>query len=259
MKKILLFVFVICVFSATLCSCNRLESSTSKKNEGAPSESVETTLILWEVEPIKGEYPFDFYQEIEGALIDKTQEKYKLLREEQYNFSTEYQSFLSKFSSGDFKIAIPQTNDKAMPFQNDADIANITLFTDELYHLPWIWYRCLFNDQKLVVSISYLDIIYPTEDDQNIPYTQILKSIAPDAPSPENYQKYESYEAIYEKTIVLKNGVSVVAMVSELKDSSSEYVMFYHDGLLVVLKGESELFSEDFWKSFDIVYDCHNR
>ena len=48
----------------------------------------------------------------------------------------------------------------------------------------------------------------------------------------------------------------MTAMISELKDSSKEYVRFYYDGLLIVLAlyGDGELFSDEFFNSFSIGY-----
>jgi hypothetical protein len=70
-----------------------------------------------------------------------------------------YQNTLSSFASGKIKLAIPKINNEDMPLRNHKGFSNVTLFTDELYSLPWIWYHCLINEQDLTVSISYLNVL----------------------------------------------------------------------------------------------------
>jgi hypothetical protein len=200
-------------------------------------------------------YDFNSYQEVIQALTQKDSSGYLTLREEQADCGAIYQNILSKFANGDIKVAIPKLGDNAMPLQNKKGYSTVTLMTSELYNLPWLWYHCVIENQEMTVRVSYLDAIYNVENSQKTTYAQILKSLAPDAPSPENYQKYEHYKVIYEKNIVLKDGISVTAIISEIKDNSKEFVRFYYDGLLVVLYGEHELFTDDFFSSFSIAYN----
>lgn len=245
MKKAIIYILTLCILFSVLCSCNHSnQEDTPSKLSG-----------VIETPPDQQSYHFNSYQEVAEALTQKKSSKYSILRKEQDDYGTAYQNTLTKFGNGDIKVAIPQVDENEMLLQNKDGYANITLMTSELYNLPWLWYHCVVNNQKVDVRISYLDAIYNVESSQKATYAQILKSIAPDAPSPENYQKYESYKAIYEKNIVLKDGVSVTAMISELKDRSKVYVMFYYDGLLISLYGDCELFTESFWKSFSIVYN----
>ena len=243
MKKILIYILVLCILSSVLYSCNDPDKNISKL-----SGEIEKPLD-------QHSYNFNSYNELVQALTKKTSSKYSTLRIEQGDYGTAYQNTLAKFANGDIKVAIPQIDESEMILQNKDGYSKITLFTCELYCLPWIWYHCVVNDQKVTVRVSYLDAIYNVENSQNTTYAQILKSIAPGgAPSPENYQKYESYKSIYEKNIVLNDGTSVTAMISELKNDSNVYVSFYYDGLLIVLYGDGELFSDIFWSSFSFVY-----
>ena len=248
MKKILICILTLCILFAVLCSCNHSHQNISEATNSKFSGVLETPLD-------QQSYNFNSYQEVVQALTQKNSSRYSILREEQAIYGTVFQNTLSKFATADIKVAIPQVDKSAMTLQNKDGYANITLLTNDLYNLPWLWYHCVVNNQKLDVRISYLDAIYDVENSQKITYAQILKLIAPDAPSPENYQKYESYKTIYEKNIVLKDGVVVTAIISEMKDNSNVYVMFYYDGMLIVLYGNCELFSEDFWESFGIIYN----
>jgi len=247
LKKSLLFIFTLCIVFVALCSCNKFNQNITDATGSKISGVVETP------ENHKS-YSFDSYQDVVQALTQKNSSEYSMLRAEQDDYGTVYQNTLSKFTSADITVAIPQINNNVISLQNNDGYANITLLTSDLYNFPWIWYHCVVNNQKFDVRISYLDAIYNVENSQKTTYTQILKLIAPNAPSPENYPKYESYKSIYEKDLVLKDGVTVTAMISELKDNSKEYVMLYYDGLLIVLYGDCELFVEDFFESFSIVF-----
>ncbi len=248
MKKILISILTLCILFSVLCSCNHSNQNISETADSKLSGVIEAP-------PNQNSYHFDSYQDVVQALTQKNSSGYSMLREEQGDYGTAYQNILTQFTKADIKVAIPQFDENAMPLQNNDGYATITLMTSELYNLPWLWYHCVVNDQKVDVRISYLDAVYNVENSQKTTYVQILKSIAPNAPSPENYQKYESYKNIYEKDIVLRSEASVTAMISEIKDSSKIYVMFYYDGLLIVLSGDCELFSDDFWKSFSIAYN----
>lgn len=248
MKKILISILTLCILFSVLCSCNHSNQNISEATNSKLSGVIETPLD-------QQSYNFNSYQDVVQAMTQKSSSGYAMLREEQDDYGAVYQNTLTQFTNADIKVAIPQFDENAMPLQNKDGYANITLMTSDLYNLPWLWYHCVVNNQKVDVRVSYLDAIYNVESSQKTTYVQILKSIAPDAPSPANYQKYESYKTIYEKNIVLKDGVSVTAMISEIKDSSKVYVMFYYDGLLISLYGDCELFSESFWKSFSIVYN----
>ena len=250
MIKLLISILTLCIMISALCSFNQ---SNQTQNQNI-SEATNSKLSGRQAPPQHSCYDFDSYRDIVRALTKKNSKKYSILREEQYDCGTVYQNTLSKFANGDIKVAIPQIDNKAMPIENKEGMSKITLMTKELYDLPWVWYHCVVNNQEVTVRISYLDAVYYVENSQNTTYLQILKSIAPDAPSPENYQNFESYKTIYEKNIVLKDGVTVTAMISEVKDSSKEYVKFYYDGLLIVLDGDSEFFSDEFFNSFSIGY-----
>ena len=248
MKKMLISTLTLCILFAVLCSCNHSNQNISEVADNKFSGVLETPSD-------KQSYSFNYYEDVIKALTQKNSRSYLMLREEQEDYGAAYKNTLSKFTNADIKVAIPQVNGNAMPLQNKEGYSNVTLMTSDLYNLPWIWYHCVVNEQKVDIRVAYLDSIYNVENSQKTTYAQILKTIAPDAPSPENYQKYESYKNIYEKNIVLKDGVSVTAMISEVKDSSKVYVMFYYDGLLICLYGEYEVFSESFWTSFSIVYN----
>ena len=61
-------------------------------------------------------------------------------------------------------------------------------------------------------------------------------------------------QSLYEKEITLGNGETVTAMISELKNDSRIYVCLYLDGMLVTLRGNEALLTEEFFRTFNIAY-----
>lgn len=228
-------------------------------SEPLHSESEETTQ---ETEEIMGQsslpsigysYGFESYQGIIKALTLSTSNNFKILREEQVYCPETYQKALAKFASGEIRVAIPQLNGSPIPIQNREGYAKVSLFSDELYGLPWLCYHYSFDGQNAHIKISYLTFIENLEADPQDSYLDILESFYPSAPSPDNYPKW--YESIYEKQLVLEDGVSVTALVSVSTNDSIKYVGFRYDDLLVVLCCKGEMLSDEFWQSFSIAYN----
>lgn len=217
----------------------------------APGPGVE---IVLPSPPAYSSYDYESYDAIYGALTNPFSPKYIQLRLEQENCGELYQQTLSDFASGKIKIVIPKINGKNITLRNREGFSNITWFTSELYHLPWLWYHCLVNEQNLTVSIAYPSVLDRTELNSATSYYQVLKMISPNSPSPDNYKESASYKRIYEKEIMLGNGETATAMISELKNDSRIYVCLYLDGMLVTLRGDETLLTEDFLRTFSIAY-----
>ena len=254
MKKIFVFVIILCIFCSTLESCSTSNSidikqslESEKGNEMKPSVVIETP-------PDRQSYSFESYQDVIKALTKKDSNKFSELRKEQTNYGTVYKETLSKFESEEMKIAIPQFNGIPIPLRDKDGYDNISLMTCELYNLPWLWYHCVVENRNLDIKISYLNAIENTELQSAKSYYEVLHLIAPNAPSPDNYDQYTSYKSIYQKEVILKNGVVVTAMMSELKNDSKIYVMFYYDNMLISLYADSGVLTETFFKSFSVIF-----
>jgi len=124
--------------------------------------------------------------------------------------------------------------------------------TSELYNLPWIWYNCVVDGYDLRVQVSYTSVLGSKDINSATSYLEVLSLIATKAPTPDNFHEYENYKKIYEKEITLADGRKIMAMVSELNDSSNEYVMFYQDGMLIILYADNQLFTDKFWSLFSM-------
>ena len=220
-------------------------SETNKENET-------TYAIIIESPPEHYFYSYNSYYEVEQALMCKDSIAYSLLRKEQNNCGKIYINTLAGFSSGDFKIAVPKINNEPISLWDEKGYSSVTLFTCELYNLPWLWYNCEVDEQSVDIKVSYLAAVENLNIEPTATYSEILQIIAPKAPSPENFGNYESYKNVYEKKIVLYDGVEVVAMIMELKSHSDIYVMFQYDGLLISLYGDSSLFTDGFFRAFSV-------
>lgn len=197
-------------------------------------------------------YSFDSYESLSEALTAKNSATYIQLREEQADFGNVYTRTLSSFASQSISVAIPQMDGKNLTLRGKEGYANISLLTCELYQLPWLWYHCVVGGDDLDVKIAYPSVLHNEALDHAKSYPDALALIAPDAPSPENYEQYASYQTIYEKELCLADGRTVSAMISELKESDKVYVMFCQDGMLISLQANQELFTDAFWSAFRI-------
>ena len=193
-------------------------------------------------------YLYDSYNALSDALT-KTDSP---IIADSNNYGELFNKTVSAFENKAIDLYVPAVDGNACALRNKEDFSNISLMTSELYNLPWIWYHCKVNDADVDVKLSYHSIIESSELNSAKTYYEVLKLIAPDAPNPDNYVKFESYQKIYESEITLANDNKVVAMISELTSSSNVYVMFIYEGKLVSVYTDKDALSESFWSSFSL-------
>ncbi len=260
MKNILISICLIVTTTFMMFSCdfgNGLihENNSNGENSILDNESTkddelnngdESSNIIIDVSSKDETYSFETYEQLEKDLQSSST---KLISNKD-SFSTVYKNLLEMSKSGQIKVLFPQLDGKNISLLNKEGYYNIVLHTRELYSLPWICYFCTANEQEFIVNISYLSAIGDENLNKASTYYEALKIIAPNAPSPENYQKYSSYSRIYEATINLANGKEVIALISELKSDSRIFIQFIYDGVMVLIRGNADLFTESFWSSF---------
>ena len=173
-------------------------------------------------------YLYDSYNALSDALI-KTD--FPIIADSN-NYGELFNKNVSAFENIAIDLYVTAVDGNACELRNKEGFSNISLMTAELYNLPWIWYHCKVNDADVDVKLAYHSIIESSELNSAKTYYEVLKMIAPDAPNPDNYAKFESYQKIYESEITLANDKKVVAMISELTNSNV-YVMFNYEGKLV--------------------------
>ena len=259
MKKTFVLVIMLCIFCTASESCSISKPVDKKQSLESEKGSEMNPSVVIETPPDRHSYSFASYQDVINALTQKGSDSFSALRKEQANYGTVYEKTLSKFESEEMKIAVPQYKGMPISLRDRDGYDNISLMTCELYQLPWLWYHCVVENRNLDIKISYLNVIESTEIQSAESYYAVLRLIAPNAPSPDNYDRYASYKSIYEEKVTLQNGVVVTAMISELKNDSKMYVMFYYDNMLITLYADSGLFTETFFRSFGVVpYQNHD-
>ena len=193
-------------------------------------------------------YLFDSYNDLSEALTE--QEFYKEAGSNTYGEL--FDKTITAFKNNTIDLYVPAIDEDVCTLRNKEGFSNIALITTELYNFPWIWYHCKVSDDDVDVRIAYPSVIENHELNSAKTYYEVLKLIAPDAPSPDNYAKYESYQKIYESEICLANGKKVAAMVSELKSKSKVYIMFKYEDVLVCVYADKSVLNETFWSRFTL-------
>lgn len=272
MKKILILLLTVVLCCTFMSGCafyqrpdNSDDSDGSKMHlAGDPSDIIggddlnneKTPRIDIETPPDDYVYMYDSYTDILSALSLSSSSEYVTLRNEQANYGVLFSNTLKQFGSGDAVLLVPEIDGDPIDLRDTDGYSGVSLMTCELYNLPWIWYHCVIDECSLDVKIAYPDALESDVIDLAKTYLDILELIAPDAPSPSNYQQYESYKTIYEKDVTLADGQVVTAMISEMNNTSKIYVMLFLNDSLVSLYADAELFSESFWNSFGLAaYD----
>lgn len=260
MKKMFILLLTVMLCCTLLSGCNFYQLPEIGENGGItdrnkPSNG-KTPRVDIETPPDHYIYHFASYADIMRALSISSSSEYIKLRNEQASYGSVYFDMLKLFDSGDATLLVPKINGVPIEIRDAEGYSKVSLMTCELYNLPWIWYHCTLGEYNLCVRISYLNALESDEIGLAETYLDIIGLIAPDAPTPSNYQEYESYKKIYEKEIAVANGRVVTAMISEVNDSSNVYVMLLLNDCLVCMYADTELFSESFWSSFDLTaYD----
>ncbi|WP_303804439.1 dockerin type I repeat-containing protein, partial [Ruminococcus flavefaciens] len=198
--------------------------------------------------PATNSYSYESYSDLNEALIKQDSS----ILVDSNNYGELFNKTVSAFGNKDIDLYVPAIDGKACDLRNKEGFSNISLMTAELYNLPWIWYHCKVNNIDVDVKLAYHSVIESSELNSAKNYYEVLKVIAPDAPNPDNYAKFESYQKIYESEITIANGEKVVAMISEIANSSNVYVMFVYEGKLVSIYANKDDLSESFLSSFSL-------
>ena len=263
MRKPIIILFIVTLLMVS-CQTEKeypqyLANSTSESNDVNEEIENETyseetsndmDIILNEPPLDERTYAFSSYDEL-LSVMGTMKESTNILKSEIQNFGLTYQTTVSAFETEKVSVVLPCADDSPFELRDIDGFMPITLFTNELYNLPWIWYNCQYNGYDFRVQISYVDILNNPQIDHSKSYLEILSVIAPSAPSPDNYTEFSSYKTIYEQEISLKDR-SVIALISEINNSDNVYINFHIDGVLVILYGNHNLFTDEFLSSFNM-------
>ena len=158
-----------------------------------------------------------------------------------------YSAFVDKVAQ-DGAFPRPMLNSQLIPYQNREGFSNITFFPNELYGLPWVWYHCLVEGERVNIQITYPACkgvaVDPAKD-----VSEMLKAIAPNAVNPDNYKDRPNYEAVYLQSIPMATG-EVGVLVYELKDRTM-YTFFMGDAMVIVTDYEGVM-THPLWRRFSV-------
>lgn len=158
-----------------------------------------------------------------------------------------YTAFVDKVAQ-DGAFPRPMLNSQPIPYQNMEGFSNITFFPSELYGLPWVWYHCLVEGERVNIQITYPACkgvaVDPAKD-----VSEMLKAVAPNAVNPDNYKDRPNYETVYLQSIPMATG-EVGVLVYELKDRTM-YTFFMGDAMVIVTDYEGVM-THPLWRRFSV-------
>ena len=198
-------------------------------------------------------YHFDSYESLYDAIVhpQKTQIG-QLMYQESNDYGRKYASMLQAFHKNTIDLLIPEYKNEPASLTNDKGLPPISFFTKELYNLPWIWYRCSIGHENYYVKITYPSVLSLMLPENAQTYLEVISALFPNSPMPNNYEKFESYSAVYEKELTIADK-KITSLVLELNESDMVYVQLYINDTFIVLCGNKQLFTNDFFSSFNIV------
>ncbi len=238
MKKYLIIIFIICILFCTSCS----------QSIGTKQGTVFTTQLNMNEHNNSANITFSSYEHLYQSLSLPTSAAHKELtsRSDEYDLGEKYTSLLSKFSSGEIELYIPTIN--GTPIVMDEETGGITLFSRELYSLPWIWYRGEYNDGSVIVCITYTDIVESVENCKT--YLEVLNTIAPNAPIPNNFSK-DSYTKVEEIEMTF-NGSTHTALFRHATSGRTYYSFLYDNMMISIWSHSADTLDDTFWQTFSL-------
>ena len=161
------------------------------------------------------------------SLALKNDKKGFDIRPNLINSSDEYITLLNRFESGELTLKYPVVDG----YDEDFLTRDISLFSSGSYSLPWIWYRCWFDDKILVVQVTYMeDDVF--EYSQNHTLSQTLNYIV----SPNQY-----FIESREHTITTSKGTMMVYFRDDPDETFDRaYLTYICDDMLIHIFGSKE-------------------
>lgn len=277
MKKLILLLLTLTLILGTFASCNSKrylpvdDETSSSPSEDTTSEtndienittkfitedtipdidSKETTAITDEGtmyysnwEPWKDQpYHYDSYNELVNSLDN---EESKIISEKE-KWGVRFSRFIDALSE---RKSVPLFNGQVPPLSSE----DIIIFPHDSYALPWIWYRCNYNDRPMIIHITYPDDILEKDFSKFTSTSEVLREISSTAPNIHNAdENKDTFKNIYEKELIIE-GKNVSALITEpINAYHSYYVHFYYNGVYVYIRSYPEVFTDEFWQGFSI-------
>ena len=130
-------------------------------------------------------------------------------------------------------LYVPYYKGKEIQLRNKEGFNNISLFINDFYDKPWIYYH---TDEKQTGGIARIDIMYL---DKNIKMEARQKSgswlrtqLDSSYPNVDNYKNFENYSKIYDSEMKF-NGRSVNTLVVQYSYDPRDNTYFVYDDILI--------------------------
>ena len=160
-----------------------------------------------------------------------------------------YTAFVDKVEK-DGTFPQPMLNGQPIPYQNQEGFSNITFFPSELYDLPWVWYHCLVEGERVNIQITYPACkgvaVDPARD-----VSEMLKAVAPNAVNLDNFEDRPSYKAVYLQSIPMEAG-EVGVLVYEIKNSNKKMYTFFAGEAMVIVTDYEGVMTHPLWRRFSV-------
>ncbi len=152
-----------------------------------------------------------------------------------------YTHFVDKVNT-DKSFPQPLIDNKPITYRNKEGFSNITFLVNELYDLPWIWYfPNVSTGENFYISMTYLP---NSEKQRNMTASEVIKELSPNSANIDNLGA--QHESIYNKQMKL-NDREVTALVIEYKEDTRDSIFFVYDDLLVLVRCDSDVWSEEWF------------
>ena len=201
--------------------------------------------------PVDNTYWFDSISELEAFLHSKSiqDREGNVLNNDaeiKERFGEKFSVFKKDFADGNNKLKVPHFAGNSEESKNKNEYESIMVLTEELYNLPWIWYRFEMDSGYVTVRTSYIgDVV--KESLENATFSEFLKQFRPNAPNIHNYslERYPEYKDIYGIEMSI-GGKKTSTLVYETQSSERVFVLFAYEDMIVVLVGNDKLLSDGF-------------
>ena len=235
MKRILSILFVLLLCLSAFAGCG--DSSDLHGNpmdiDGTPDLANAT-------------FSFNTYDEMLSAFLtyDTNKSSYTI-QDYKFMLGEAYTSFLEKIEANR-SVPQPMLDNKSITYRNKEGFSNITFFVNELYGLPWIWYfPSVSTGENFYISVTYLpDSIIGKQ--KIMTASEVIKELSPNSANIDNLGK--QHESIYNHQIMLSDR-EVTALIIEYKEDTRDSIFFVYDDLLVLVRCDSEVWSEQWFSS----------
>ncbi len=164
---------------------------------------------------------------------------------------------LTQYLSDEQLIKYPCLNGEAFPLDEQTPgYPMITIFPNERFDLPWIWFTGDINGKYIKLCTLYLNCIESVELNGEETASEIIQKLAPNFPNLHNQSEHtDSYNAIYTSKIKISEKDTDVLIYEYAKYSQVDIIFIYENMLVRVfvrvnsLEDVMGIFDEAFWNA----------